>query len=78
MIERIGIVNNNREMLRLVDAAKELHVAVTTLREWVARRKIGSCRPSPRIILIPRTEIERLLDETMVPALPVGGRRDAL
>lgn len=58
------------EMLKVKEAAAALRIGVSTLREWCAARKIGCIRPSRRILLVPRSEVERLLNESTVPALP--------
>ncbi|MDE2105993.1 MAG: helix-turn-helix domain-containing protein [Patescibacteria group bacterium] len=56
-------------MLRLSEAAKELRVTSATIGRWIAERRIGCYRPSRRTVLIPRSEIDRLLDESSVSAI---------
>jgi len=48
------------ELLRLRDAARELGVSYSTLKQWIYRRKIRSVRTAGRHHRIPRTEIDRL------------------
>ena len=55
--------------LRTVEqAAAELCVSVHTIRAWIARRKIGCVRLG-RAVRIPKSEITRLIEQGMVPAL---------
>jgi excisionase family DNA binding protein len=54
--------------------AFELNVSPFTIRTWLGQRRIGFVRLG-RAIRIPVDEIRRLLDDGMVPALPVSGVR---
>jgi excisionase family DNA binding protein len=56
-------------MLTLVEASRELGLKPVTLRAWAARRKIAVHRLG-RAIRIPAAEIDRLLEESFVPAKP--------
>lgn len=53
-------------------AAEELNVSVSTIRAWIAQRKIGFVRLG-RAVRVPAEEIRRLLEEGFVP--PVRHRR---
>jgi excisionase family DNA binding protein len=57
------------KMLTIQQAAEILSLRPVTLRAWAARRKIAIYRLG-RAIRVPRTEIERLLQQSLVPALP--------
>lgn len=48
-------------------AADELNVSVSTIRAWIAQRRIAFIRLG-RAIRIPAGEIERLLEDGLVPA----------
>lgn len=53
----------------VAEAAAEMRVSVATMREWLAKRIIGHSKPQGKV-LIERSEIQRLKDESRVPALP--------
>jgi excisionase family DNA binding protein len=48
-------------------AARELNVAVSTIRAWIGQRRIGYVRLG-RAIRIPPDEILRLLEQGFMPA----------
>lgn len=60
-------------MLTLAQAAHLLGLRPVTLRAWAARRKIAIHRLG-RAIRSPAREVDRLLEESFVPARP---ERDA-
>lgn len=53
-------------------AAQELGVAESTIRAWIAQRRIGFVRLG-RAVRIPAHEIQRLLDTGFVPAVRRSG-----
>lgn len=60
----------DRVALRVKDAAKMLGVSISAMYETIGKRQIGVLRLGDhRSIRIPKTEIERLLSENLVPAL---------
>ena len=62
----------DRVALRVKEAAKMLGVSNSTMYEMIGKRQIGVLRLGDhRSIRIPKTEIERLLSENLVPALRV-------
>jgi excisionase family DNA binding protein len=62
----------DRVALRVKEAAKMLSVSNSAMYEMIGRRQIGVFRLGDhRSIRIPKTEIERLLSENLVPALRV-------
>jgi excisionase family DNA binding protein len=62
----------DRVALRVKEAAKMLGVSNSAMYEMIGKRQIGVLRLGDhRSIRIPRTEIERLLSENLVPALRV-------
>jgi len=56
------------------EAAEKLNVSPYTIRDWIAKRKLGFIRLGPRAIRIPASEIQRLLETGMTPPL-LGSRR---
>jgi len=60
----------DRVALRVKEAAKMLGVSNSSMYEMIGKRQIGVLRLGDhRSIRIPKTEIERLLSENLVPAL---------
>ena len=60
----------DRVALRVKEAAKMLGVSNSAMYEMIGKRQIGVLRLGDhRSIQIPKTEIERLLSENLVPAL---------
>ena len=60
----------DRVALRVKEAAKMLGVSNSAMYEMIGKRQIGVLRLGDhRSIRIPKTEIERLLSENLMPAL---------
>ena len=60
----------DRVALRVKEAAKMLGVSNSAMYEMIGKRQIGVLRLGDhRSIRIPKTEIERLLSENLLPAL---------
>lgn len=67
-------MSNANEPPRTVDqAAAELNVKPTTVRAWIAQRRLGHVRLG-RAVRVPYSEIRRLLEAGFVPASPSGRR----
>ncbi len=65
------------ELLSIADASKRLGLKAVTLRLWAGARRIGSVKLGRRV-LIPSSEIERLIQESYRPPRPITKRdRDA-
>ncbi len=62
-------VNNKGRRLPIREAAAELGVREKTLRDWIWRRKIEYYKLKGGAIRIDSAVIEKLLDESRVPAL---------
>ncbi len=58
-----------RNLLTLEQAAERLGMKVVTLRMWAANRKIARCKIG-RSVRIPESEIERIVEHSLIPALP--------
>jgi excisionase family DNA binding protein len=61
--------NDPVEQLTAKAFAKELGVSDLMIRAWLAQRRI-SYHKIGRAVRIPRTELERLLAESLIPARP--------
>jgi excisionase family DNA binding protein len=57
-----------QQLLRVSEAAELLAVRESTVRAWLLNRRIGRIRVGRRSVLIPMTEINRLIQEGTVPA----------
>ena len=55
------------DLLTLSEASELLRLKVSTLRAWVLRRRIPYVKLSRRVFLR-RTDIERLISDSVVPA----------
>lgn len=51
----------------VAQAAAELNVAPSTVRAWIAQRRLGHVRLG-RAIRVPHAEIERVIEEGFTPA----------
>jgi excisionase family DNA binding protein len=60
MVERIG------QPRTVIEAAQELNLKPSTMRAWIAQRRIGHVRLG-RAVRIPVAEIQRLLQAGYVP-----------
>jgi excisionase family DNA binding protein len=56
-------------LVSLEEAARRLGMKPVTLRMWASRRKIARCKIG-RSVRIPESEIERVIESSMIPALP--------
>jgi len=63
-------------LLRLGEFAKLVGLARPTIRKWVASRRIASVKLSARAVRIPASEVGRLIQAKLRPAVP-GGDADA-
>lgn len=61
-------------LITLEEAAGRLGMKVVTLRMWAARRKIARCKIG-RSVRIPESEVEKLIEHSLIPALPERGTR---
>ena len=67
-------MSNGSQPPRTVNqAAAELNVSRSTVRAWIAQRRLGHVRLG-RAVRIPSEEIRRMLDAGFVPATPVRHR----
>jgi excisionase family DNA binding protein len=59
-------------LLTVEEAAQQLALKASTIRAWLLMRRIG-CVKLGRAVRIPRTEVERLIQEGAIP--PRGRQR---
>ena len=60
---------NDRSLLRVDEFAASLGVTPACVRRWLLERKIVSTRIG-RLVRIPSSEVQRLVDEGLRPARP--------
>lgn len=58
-----------QKLLTLEQAAERLGMKVVTIRMWAATRRIARCKIG-RAVRIPETEIDRIIESSMIPARP--------
>ncbi len=63
-----------KRLLSIEDVATQLSLKIPTIRLWAAQRKISSVKLGRRR-LIPADEVERLIEASMIPALPERATR---
>ncbi len=61
------IMTSDRRLLTCAEAAAELGLKETTIRVWIAQRRLESVKLG-RAVRIPRLAIERLIQESTLPA----------
>jgi excisionase family DNA binding protein len=61
------------ELLSIEEAAQRLGLRPITIRQWSAARRIGRVKLGRRV-LIPASEVDRLIESNLTPALPERGR----
>lgn len=69
----MSVVPNGKEtndFLTPAETARALRITADTVLTWVARRKIAHVKLGNRL-LIPVSEVTRLLDENYTPARPI-------
>lgn len=54
----------------VAQAATELNVAKSTIRAWLAQRRLGHIRLGRRSIRVPEAEITRFIEEGSTPPAP--------
>jgi excisionase family DNA binding protein len=57
------------ELVSIEEAARRLGLRPITVRTWAGARKIARVKLGRRV-LIPASEIERLIEASTIPALP--------
>jgi len=68
------MMDSKQNLLTLEQAAARLGMKVVTLRMWASRRKIARCKIN-RSVRIPESEIARIIEQSLIPALPERGAR---
>jgi excisionase family DNA binding protein len=62
-------MNDDKPLLRVNEFAVRLDVTTACVRRWLLERKIASTRIG-RLVRIPTTEVERLVESGLRPARP--------
>jgi excisionase family DNA binding protein len=62
-------VNERKEWLTVNEFAEALGVTRSCIRRWLLQRRLNSTRLG-RLVRIPRSEIQRLVDKGLRPAQP--------
>ena len=62
------------KLLTLEQAAERLGMKPVTLRMWANQRRITRCKLG-RSVRIPETEIEKIIERGLIPALPGRNER---
>lgn len=57
------------ELLSIETASKRLGLRAVTVRQWASARRIARVKLGRRV-LIPADEVERLIEQGLIPALP--------
>jgi len=63
------MAKNNVELLSIEDVAARLGLKAVTIRQWANARKVARVKLGRRV-LIPASEVERLIESSTIPALP--------
>jgi len=62
-------VKNGVELVSIDETARRLGLRPVTVRAWAGERKIARVKLGRRV-LIPASEIDRLIEASTIPALP--------
>ena len=65
---------NSSELISIEDASRRLGLRPVTVRAWAAARKLARVKLGRRV-LIPASEIDRLIERSTIPAVPERARR---
>ena len=66
------VAHRERPPRTVEQAAEELNISISTIRAWIAQRRIGYVRLG-RAVRIPAEEILRVLERGFVPSAPERG-----
>jgi excisionase family DNA binding protein len=62
-------MSDKNNLLTIEEAARRLGMRPVTLRMWAASRKIARCKIG-RAVRIQESEVERIIESSLIPALP--------
>jgi excisionase family DNA binding protein len=68
------ILHRRSDLLSVIEAAARLGLRPVTVRQWAGLRKIARVKLGRRV-LIPASEIDRLIEASTIPALPSRSTR---
>jgi excisionase family DNA binding protein len=69
LTEEAGIVNERKEWLTVAEFSEALGITRSCTRRWLLERRLASTRLG-RLVRIPRSEIQRLVEAGLRPARP--------
>ena len=61
-------MENKNHLLTVTEFAEALNITVACVRRWLLERKIAGVKIGNRLIRIPATEAQRIIDEGLRPA----------
>jgi excisionase family DNA binding protein len=65
-------------LLTVRQAAEQLSVTEAAIRRWLLERRIASVKVGRRLVRIPATEVQRLVEAGLRPARPERQRSGSL
>lgn len=63
-------IPSQEKLLSVPEFAAALRVTVAAVRRWLLERKIASIRVGGRLVRIPASELDRIIEEGYRPAKP--------
>ena len=63
------IPESSPQLLGVAEAAKQLGISVWTLRRWAYRGEIESVKLGGKLLMVPATELQRIVDDGTRPRL---------
>jgi excisionase family DNA binding protein len=61
----------NKRLVTVIEAAEMLSISPKTMWAWIYARKVETVHLG-RSVRVPASELERLIEEGTIPALPAG------
>ena len=61
-------MENQKHLLKVPEFAAALNITVACVRRWLLERKITGIKVGKRLIRIPASEAQRIIDEGLRPA----------
>lgn len=67
-----SVAKSAPEMLKIGEFAERMRISIWTARQWSYRNRMATCK-SGKLLLVPATEVTRLLEEGMRHPLTAEG-----
>jgi len=71
---KASTLDNSERPITVTEGARRLGLQPVTVRAWIARRRIAAYKLGRAIRIDPR-EIDRVLNESLIPAIDEEGTR---